>query len=101
MTSPFQFACAGVFGLVGSTRLLLTSQVFWIGLEDDVEDVLLVLLEEELLGVWVMVRRMIVESQDQMFPYWPAHLSMRKEIAACERKRKRPNSPIESLPGAP
>ena len=88
--SPFQSACAGVFGLVGSTRLLLTSQVFWIGVEDDVEDVLVVLLEEELLGVWVMVRWMIVDSEDQLFPFCPAHLSTRQVMDACEGNRKRP-----------
>ena len=90
MTSPFQSDCAGVFGLVGSTRLLLTSQVFWIEVVDDVEDVLVVLVEEELLGVWVMVRWMIVDSEDQLFPFCPAHLSTRQVMDACEGNRKRP-----------
>ena len=76
--------------LFRSTRLLLTSQVFWIEVVDDVEDVLVVLVEEELLGVWVMVRWMIVDSEDQLFPFCPAHLSTRQVMDACEGNRKRP-----------
>ena len=96
MMSPFQFVCAPVLGLIGSTMLLVTWQVFWGVVVDDVEDVLLVLLVEELLveellGVWVMVRQMNVDSENQMLPFWPAHLSTRQAMAACEGNRTCPN----------
>ena len=99
--SPCQPVCAGVLGLIACTellvRLLVTWQVFWGVVVDDVEDVLLVLLVEELLGVWVMVRRMNGDRDHQLLPYWPAHWSARQAMAACERNGKCHNQSYEAF----